>query len=427
MKSSLKTHESSLGILHFARLYYPVIGGCERDTRELSIELAGMGHDLTILTSDVAALGNFKRNKYVEKIPPDDEGVKTLRLHAKNLSSFRTFIEFLHLLIDSVRRIGLVRSDSILLIDALHYSSLIPTQYVDSVGSGDFNVVNGTQIGHGELFFLQRICKKSHVPFVFTPRTHVMDPNTVKILPLALKIARASDAIIVLTNHEKEYYAKKGIEPNKIFVTGIGVRPEAFEPPPSNFFRSEHGIPNDHSIVLHIARMEKYKGADLLIKSMKKVWKQKPNSTLVLIGKSTSYTKKIKQIAQTESRIVVLPDASEAIKKEALFEATLLVNPSQIESFGGVFLEAWAAGKPVIGAKTPVSECVIAEGQDGLLFDNLDGTELAQKILFLLENEKVALEMGKTGKKKTLSDYSWEKIAKLTLEVYEWVQDHRVP
>ncbi len=415
-----------MGILHFARLYYPVIGGCERDTRELSIELARMGHKLTILTSDVAALGNFKRNKYIENIPQDDEGVKTLRLHAKNLSSFRTFIRFLHSLIENARRIGLVRSDSLLRIEALHYSGLIPAQYVDSVGSGCFNVVNGTQIGHGELFFLQKICKKSQVPFVFTPRTHTMDPNTAKILPLALKIARASDAIIVLTKHEKEYYTKKGIEPNKIFVTGIGVRPEAFEPPTSNFFRSKYGIPNDHSIILHIARMEKYKGADLLIKSMKKVWKRKPNSTLVLIGKSTPYTKKIKQIAQTEKRIVVIPDASEAIKKEALFDATLLVNPSQIESFGGVFLEAWAAGKPVIGAKTPVSECVITDRKDGLLLENLEEEELAQKILFLLDNEQVALEMGKNGKNKALSDYSWEKIAKLTLEVYDWVQDHRV-
>jgi glycosyltransferase involved in cell wall biosynthesis len=412
--------------LHFARLYYPVIGGCERDTRELTIELAKMGHDLTILTSDVAALGNFKRNKYVEKIPPDDKGVKTIRLHAKNISSFRTFIQFLHLLTENARRIGLVRSDSLLSIDALHYSGLIPAQYVDSVGSGGFNVVNGTQIGHGELFFLQKICKKSRVPFVFTPRTHTLDPNTGKILPLALKIASASDAIIVLTMCEKEYYVKEGIEPNKIFVTGIGVRPEAFDPPSSNFFRSEYGIPNDHSIVLHIARMEKYKGAELLIKSMRTVWMRKANATLVLIGKSTPYTKKIKQIAQTEKRIVVLPDASEKIKKEALFEATLLVNPSQIESFGGVFLEAWAAAKPVIGAKTPVSDCVVTEGKDGLLLENLDEAELAKKILFLLENEQVAHEMGKNGKNKALSDYSWEKIAKLTLEVYDWVQDHRV-
>jgi glycosyltransferase involved in cell wall biosynthesis len=157
------------------------------------------------------------------------------------------------------------------------------------------------------------------------------------------------------------------------------------------------------------------------------VWKRKPNSTLVLVGKSTPYTQEIKQIAQKETRIVVLPDASDELKKEALFAATVLVNPSRFESFGGVFLEAWAAGKPVIGAKTPVSEYVIDEGRDGLLFDNLDAGELAKKILFLLENDQVALEMGQNGRKKTLLNYSWEKITKLTLEVYEWVQDHRVP
>ena len=289
-----------------------------------------------------------------------------------NLSALRTFIRFLHLLLEEARRIGLVRSDSFPFLDALQYSALVTREYLDPVRLGGFEVLNGTQFGHGELFFLEKACKKSHVPFVFTPRTHTLDPNTQKMITLGLKIASAADAIIVFTKYEKEYYAGKGIDPNKIFITGIGVRPEAFEPPASMMFRAEHGIPCDHSVVLHIARMEKYKGADLLIESMREVWKRKPNSTLVLIGKSTSYTQDIEQIAKKETRIVVLPDASEKIKKEALFAATLLMNPSQFESFGGVFLEAWAAGKPVIGAKTPVSECVIDEGRDGLLFDNLD-------------------------------------------------------
>ena len=414
-------------ILHFARLYYPVIGGCERDTRELSIELVRMGHNVTIITTDLAEIGDLKRNKYLEKIPPEDVGVKVLRFHVNNFSASRTFTQFLHLLLEKARRICLVSSDSLLFLDALQYSVLVTKHYLDKVRSGSFDVVNGTQIGHGELFFLEKACKKSHVPFVFTPRTHTLDPYTQKVMPFSLRIASSADAMIVFTKYEKEYYSGKGIDPSKIFITGIGVRPEAFEPPASVLFRVEHGIPGDHSIVLHIARMEKYKGADLLIESMKEVWKRKPNSTLVLVGKSTPYTQEIKQIAQKETRIVVLPDASEELKKEALFAATLLVNSSQFESFGGVFLEAWAAGKPVIGAKTPVSEYVIDEGRDGLLFDNLDAGELAKKILFLLENDQVALEMGQNGRKKTLLNYSWEKITKLTLEVYEWVQDHRVP
>jgi len=78
-------------ILHFARLYYSVIGGCERDTRELSIELVRMGHNVTIVTTDLGGLGDLKRNKYIEKVSPNDEGVKVLRFHVNNLSAFENF------------------------------------------------------------------------------------------------------------------------------------------------------------------------------------------------------------------------------------------------------------------------------------------------------------------------------------------------
>jgi glycosyltransferase involved in cell wall biosynthesis len=418
--------KSPMRILHFAKLYHPVLGGCESSTRGLSIELARMGHNVSIVTSDAMELDGFKSKKYIGNEPAEDNGVTVLRFHVNNLPPFRTLINFLHMPLAGARKKGFVKPDSLLFLDALQSSTLITRQYIAPLCSSTFDVVNGTQIGHGELFFLEEACKKSHVPFVFTPRTHTLDPYTRTVMPMCLKIAKAADAIIVFTKHEKEYYTKNGIDPNKIFVTGIGIRLEEFTPPASSMFRAEHGIPSDHNIVLSIARMDKYKGANLIIESMKKVWKRKPNSTLVLIGKSTSYTKEIKRIAKKEKRIVLLPDASEEIKKEALFASTLLVNPSQIESFGRVFLEAWAAGKPVIGAKTPVNECVIDEGTDGLLLNNLDPDELAQNIVFLLENEKVASEMGKNGKRKTLRNYSWEKIAKQTLEVYKWAQEHRL-
>jgi glycosyltransferase involved in cell wall biosynthesis len=98
----------------------------------------------------------------------------------------------------------------------------------------------------------------------------------------------------------------------------------------------------------------------------------------------------------------------------------LLVHPSQYESFGRVFLEAWVAGKPVIGARTPVNEYVIREGQDGLLLNTLDVDELADKIIFLLQHENIAKNMGRKGREKTLRNHTWEKAAKQTLEVYEW-------
>ncbi len=425
--SSERIPESPMHVLHFAKLYYPVIGGCEISTRGLSKVLAKMGHNITIATTDAMEFHGFKTKRYLEKVPPNDKNVTVIRFHVNNFSPLRTLINFAHMSLEEARKVGLARTDSFLTLDALQTSTLINRQYLDSVRLSDYDVVNATQIGHGELFFLQKSCKKSKTPFVFTPRTHTQDPYTARAMPLCLKIANNAEALIAFTKHEKEYYARKGVDPKKIFVTGVGVGKEDFLPPPSNKFRNNYGIPEDYKVILNISRMEKYKGAKLIIESMKEVWKKKPNSILAFVGKSTSYTQEIREIAKKETRIIVLSDVNDEIKKEALFSATLLVNPSQIESFGRVLLEAWAAEKPVIAARTPVNECLIDEEKDGLLFNCSNSNELAHKIIFLLENESIAMEMGKNGKEKTLLNFSWERIAKLTLDVYKWAQNHRLP
>jgi glycosyltransferase involved in cell wall biosynthesis len=381
-----------------------------------------MGHNVSVFTTDALEFENDRCKEYTRELAFDDSGVKVFRFHLLNSPFLRILIKYFGILFAGVRRIDISKPEAFLYYDILFNSSRVPKLFLTLAESRDFDVVNGTMCGEGGLFFIEKICRKNKVPFVFTPRSHTLDPFFKKTFPLWLKIANDANAIIVLTEYEKDYYIAKGVDPDKIFVTGIGISANKSQESDPLSFRDQHNIPSNHKIVLHIGRMERYKGAGLIIESMKEVWKKMPETSLVIIGRSQLYTQEIKQITRKERRIVVLPNAPEKVKEKALFCSNVLVNPSQFESFGGVFLEAWAAGKPVIGAKTPVSESVIDEGKNGLLLNALDANELANKIVFLLENENVAEEMGKKGKEKVLNDYTWEKIAQKTLKVYEWVQ-----
>ena len=57
--------------------------------------------------------------------------------------------------------------------------------------------------------------------------------------------------------------------------------------------------------------------------------------------------------------------------KAILHEAELFVLPSLHEPFGIVALEAWAAGLPVVAARTGGLKDFIEEGRTGLLFDQI--------------------------------------------------------
>ena len=161
-------------ILHYSDRYYPpVIGGTEIDTRELSIELARMGHEVSVFTTDALELENYQWvTKYIDEASFEDFGVKVFRFHRTNSNIYRLLNNFLLIISDGTKRLGISENDLSLSLQALYSSPLVPGLFRTLANSRFFDVINGTRIGNGELLFLERICLRNRTPFVFTPRTH---------------------------------------------------------------------------------------------------------------------------------------------------------------------------------------------------------------------------------------------------------------
>jgi len=92
--------------------------------------------------------------------------------------------------------------------------------------------------------------------------------------------------------------------------------------------------------------------------------------------------------------------------------------PSSQESFGGVFVEAWMMGKPVIGGNIAAVREVIADGVDGFVVPP-DPALIADRILALVADPAMAQRMGEAGRQKALAHFTWDKLAAKTLAVYE--------
>ncbi|MGB9594200.1 MAG: glycosyltransferase, partial [Anaerolineae bacterium] len=105
-------------------------------------------------------------------------------------------------------------------------------------------------------------------------------------------------------------------------------------------------------------------------------------------------------------------------KTSALAACDVFCMPSSQESFGGVFVEAWTMGKPVIGGDIPAVREVIADGVDGFLVPP-DPATIADRILALLADPAMARRMGEAGRQKALACFTWDKLAAKTLAVYE--------
>jgi glycosyltransferase involved in cell wall biosynthesis len=100
--------------------------------------------------------------------------------------------------------------------------------------------------------------------------------------------------------------------------------------------------------------------------------------------------------------------------------AQLFALPSWDEAFGLVYTEAMAQGTPVVAGRGEGPEDFIEDGVSGYLVPVRDPEALASIIGGVLDDPGAAADVGETGKAAALA-LSWERNARLTLDVYKTV------
>gem|GEM_PF-5256045 len=101
-----------------------------------------------------------------------------------------------------------------------------------------------------------------------------------------------------------------------------------------------------------------------------------------------------------------------------LATADVVVLTSKHEGFGMVLAEANMVGKPVIGPRDTGVEGVIADGINGLLFDNGDVDDFCKKCLMLFHNTAERLAMGVRAQAYAAKHFSSEVILQQLLDFY---------
>jgi glycosyltransferase involved in cell wall biosynthesis len=96
--------------------------------------------------------------------------------------------------------------------------------------------------------------------------------------------------------------------------------------------------------------------------------------------------------------------------KRSIDACTFLCLPSIHESFGLVFAESLARGKPVIGADTPQTSEVIKLLRGGITFKSDDLPDLIDKIGYLLNNPAISRNLGLNGYQFVKNHLTWDKI-----------------
>jgi len=235
-------------------------------------------------------------------------------------------------------------------------------------------------------------------------------------------IARC-DRYIANTQYEANWIVERGIRSEGIFTIGVGVDLEPFAGITTAVAKQSLGF-GEEPVIGFIGQISGHKGVDTLVKAMPRIWETIPNARLLVAGAKTSFARELERAIASLSRrqqvtaIYNFPNED----KPRLFRAIdILAYPSGYESFGIAFLEAWAAGKPVISCRRGAIPWVVESGVDGLLVEFGDAEMLAVAAIDLLGNPQLAWRMGERGRQKVVQRYAWTQIARAFREVYRGI------
>lgn len=204
-----------------------------------------------------------------------------------------------------------------------------------------------------------------------------------------------------------------------IVVIPNGIDCDKFKPSSQKRqrIRGNHriNINNKEIIILFSGNDFNKKGLKYLIKAIALT---KHNIKVLITGKDNpaSYRELASRLGVLDKLIFAgfVPDITEYYAASDVFVSTTLYEP-----FGLVITEAMASGLPVITSKLAGAAEIIKDGDDALLLDDpTNPDEIAGKINILVEDERLRRQMGKNARK-TAEKYSWDEVAKRTLDVYE--------
>lgn len=169
--------------------------------------------------------------------------------------------------------------------------------------------------------------------------------------------------------------------------------------------------------VVSAGRYSWEKGFDLLISAWEIVYRKHPDWRLDIYGNGNNMA--YQQIADSKGLSSVVR-CNHAVPNlyDHYIESGFFVLSSRSEGFGLVIIEAMGVGLPVVAFACPCGpKELIDDCKNGLLVEDGNIGELAEKISFLIENEAQRKKMG-VAAAQTAASYTKEEIMKQWLKLF---------
>ena len=368
--------------------YLPTFGGVEQVMYELAKRQVQDGHEVHVYCCDSDKIQRLKiKNEIMD-------GVHVHRLHYITRLSLNTFI----------------------------WPSLLWKF------KGKFDIVHSHVSGHAYILFTGILSKLKGFKYIHTTHCPWTDSSfRPKILrPFLLlndlffnKIAfRMIDKVIPITPWELDILNKYIDDKNKITVIPNGTDKILYKKVTNNNFKVKNNI-KEKFMVLFFGRLNPTKGPEMLARAAINISKKRKDISFVWIGPDEGKAEEVKNLIKPFSNMHYLGPIRGKEKIAEMYQsADVYVLPSYREGLPLTLFEAMASGLPIVASPVNGVPFEMKENENGFFADYGDLKILEEKILKLIDDDKLREEIAKNNFQKSLN-YDWDDIYNRYMGEYE--------
>src|SRR3989338_6574666 len=238
------------------------------------------------------------------------------------------------------------------------------------------------------------------------------------IWPVFKKIFLKTDYIQTISNFLADWARRIGYK-GDLSVIPNGVDIIKFKNQKSKIkitdLKEKLKVKNNEKVIITVSRLVKKNGVEDLLAAMKELKDMAPELGIKLLiigkGEQEAYLKELAKKLNLEDGVAFLGEISHNDLPPYLWISDVFVRPSLSEGLGNVFLEAMAAGVPIICTRVGGIPDFLKDGETGLFCEVQNSKSIAEKISMLLKDENLRWRLTENGQRLVEEKYDWNKIA----------------
>ncbi|WZO97108.1 glycosyltransferase family 4 protein [Isosphaeraceae bacterium EP7] len=388
----------------FTHRYAPVIGGSENYARAMVRRMVGEGHEVDVFTTDADDLARFTSpaGRAIEADSRTNiDGARITRFRPRHVPGQRYAGKLL-----GYAPLPSIRSQFASFFPILPGINRVRGEY-DLVCSIAFPYTNFT-------YAALRTARAAGAPLVVTPFLHLATPGD----PVHRAYTRShqrwllsqADLVVAATRLEADTIVSWGINRSRLLTLPMAIEHADVTGGDGLDFRARLGLDASTPLVGQLGALDLDKGTVDLVNALSRINASRVGTPvqLALAGRATPrFAEFLGTLEHSPWLHHIGPITTEECR--GFFDAIdIFAMPSRTDSFGIVFLEAWANGKPVVAARAGGVAEVVQDGVNGLLVPFGQPGDLAAAIGRLVASPSLGQTLGATGKQQVETGYTWD-------------------